>query len=724
MNEPRGDAGQWDPEWGLVAGGAIFSLVFGVIYLPFLAHIAGGPAAHGWTFFNWAFHAVRALTSISASWPHDVVRVVELATLGGGLAGVAGGYWVARPVGGNGGAIYVSGPRLWDKLPTQRDDPGGLQLHPAGLAISLWQEVRHFIIFGQPGGGKTTILWRWILQWAHRGTKLLIFDIKGDFAAGMPGDVAILSPWDKRALRWNLGRDIGSVEEVDAFVAKVCPVPTTGDPVWARAAGAVLKACIIECMHQSPGRWFLADVRRVLLAANDITTLQDLIRRRVPEAFQIVADAKSKATTSVLFQLSATLQSLLTLGQLDEKLAERDKLAGKPRVTSLRDCLDHKGRVSPLLFPAHPAGAVLTETFVGAAFEIAGMILLARPDCPPDQNQVALICDEFPQLGRMPVVRRLMELGRSKSVRIVLGFQFPAQVRDVWGDDALQILTGSASIKIVTQLSEGGSGDLAKDLIGEAVWKIRHETSSIASGGQGGANRSAQWARETHPLMTRHDLECLGPISGRNGKPTGIRAVVVGYGPDRYRLDWPLYHVQQFRPGLQLLDLRVPPPPAPSGGTGGGGGGPTPPAPSAGGSRVQAQQQHGRRLAPAPMRHAGDQEQDLPQSAAVPPPRLTVAEIAAPARPEPAPSVDAPVADAADDLGKDRLAEVADAAMPGLGTALHLVDTAIDTQEAVANPAPAEAQPAIAPSPDHADQMESRKRKWRRREPEQDREPD
>ena len=124
------------------------------------------------------------------------------------------------------------------------------------------------------------------------------------------------------------------------------------------------------------------------------------------------------------------------------------------------------------------------------------------------------------------------------------------------------------------------------------------------------------------------------------------------------------------------------------------------------------------------MRHAGDQEQDLPQSAAVPPPRLTVAEIAAPARPEPAPSVDAPVADAADDLGKDRLAEVADAAMPGLGTALHLVDTAIDTQEAVANPAPAEAQPAIAPSPDHADQMESRKRKWRRREPEQDREPD
>jgi hypothetical protein len=105
------------------------------------------------------------------------------------------------------------------------------------IPISESDLVRHTLVVGAPGSGKTNFL---MGEFDSFG-KTIVHDFKGDFVEVkyLESDL-ILNPFDKRSVRWTVCNDILSEEDIPAVASAF--VPETKDEYWGKAARDVLIA--------------------------------------------------------------------------------------------------------------------------------------------------------------------------------------------------------------------------------------------------------------------------------------------------------------------------------------------------------------------------------------------------------------------------------------------------------------------------------------------------
>lgn len=464
-------------------------------------------------------------------------------------AGIASG----RAIGGAYGVRYIAGPVLQIAPPPRADHKNGIVI-ARGIRFDMRQECRGVKVTGSTGSGKTTVIAPLIIQAVARMDRVVIWDEKAGFVETLR-DITILSPWDRRAVRWALSVDLRDKSTVQDFANHVCPSPATGDSIWAKAAAAIVIACSIG-LSETQGRWFLSDLRRKILAVSiDLNVLQKEVQTHYPEASGIVADLKSKALSSVIFQLSASLQSVLMLGEMDEELAKLDR---KPFSLSAYLSPTKPGEplipTPPVLLPGHPTAPELSAAFCGAIIHYISTNLAGRPDTPADRDQTWLFLDEFPQIGRQNGVIRLLEVGRSKSVRVVIGIQGPEQIQRVYGHDhVLKTILNNTLTKFHFQYLDHDAAEWASNSLGKSYWKVRR--ASHSTGGNGGQNVS--WQDVESPVYQPSDfMSKLGPRESTKS----VYCIIAGLFPDPILSRHPFLSDPKLRPARDMIEILVPRP--------------------------------------------------------------------------------------------------------------------------------------------------------------------
>ena len=192
----------------------------------------------------------------------------------------------------------------------------GLKIHP-DLEIAKNRENQNFLIVGAVGSGKTQYLLPLIQQVVQSKTKKsIIFDFKGDFTEYFlnHSGVALIAPWDKRSLVWDLKADIKTVQDAQLFAEALIPdSKSSADPMWIMGSRSILAGIVFTAIATEPGTWGWHTLTKLLSA--DAETLRKHFLQHYPRAVNLV-EKGSKTTSSFLQTLQSYCQPIFNFAEL------------------------------------------------------------------------------------------------------------------------------------------------------------------------------------------------------------------------------------------------------------------------------------------------------------------------------------------------------------------------------------------------------------------------
>ncbi|PRZ01081.1 type IV secretion system coupling TraD/TrwB family protein [Jezberella montanilacus] len=408
------------------------------------------------------------------------------------------------------------------KILAEASEPG-LRLHPSfNWQLSIDRETRHTLVWGSPGGGKTQILIPWIRAARARGDKLIIFDNKGDFTSWLPDPFILVAPWDSRSVVWDVAKDCRNQQDARELAARL--IADGHDPLWHMSARQILTAVIIRLQREQPGVWTWASLYSKACGSQD--ELMQTVKLYMPEARHLF-ESPGKTTQSVLINLGSNLSMVGTLAAA-WGAAEPKKMFS----------------FSNWLMTESPKRRTIVLQGSGRYIELARAYLQSvltlvssRINSPqfPDSNKRRLwfFLDEFPQLGLIKDFSPLLEIGRSKGVRVVIGAQDTEQIKNLYGEHTADSWTSMVGTQIVVRVNPGSTANiLAKEIIG-----TRTVDRVIVHKGK------VEPPQREYPLVIEPAQlgEDLGPTKN------GVRALVLGFN-DVAMLDWPFSEIPKLRP--------------------------------------------------------------------------------------------------------------------------------------------------------------------------------
>ena len=362
----------------------------------------------------------------------------------------------------------------------------GIKIHP-NVQTSQRLEIQHLALIGATGGGKTTVLWQLLDQIVKRKDKVILYDVKSDFTQKLAKRI-ILAPWDKRSRRWLIGKDITSEALAQAFAeCFIVPNPRATDPVWDNAARTLLRCEIHKLIAEKSTGWTFSDLGKglesdLLVGVDDpkenMEALQKFVRTYYPEAFQIVRDATSKATASVLFTQAGQLSPLLDICKLDNELAKLNKKGFWLDQDTNGFLSDNVEVIDPVILKRAGDSETWSRTFFSSFVNVAALKINGLGDKDPEKRRIWFILDEVPQLGKIPQATQFLETGRSKGVRMVLGLQNPEQIDKTYGKEDRATWENNTLCKIWFQDIGKDAKKWASESVGSRTVQLFGETNT------------------------------------------------------------------------------------------------------------------------------------------------------------------------------------------------------------------------------------------------------
>ena len=418
-----------------------------------------------------------------------------------------------------------------------KNEPPGVRIHP-DILIDQHAECRHLLIVGGAGSGKTTILWPLIQQAQARGDRVLIFDSKGDFTQKLPEPFTVLSPTDARGGRWRVGHDIRTRLDAQAL-AETLIKENEKDPMWSQGSRALLVGLVSDLQARYRTQWGMAHLAHATAAAlGDFAVLKAVIGREDPMSLSLLggedAEGPNRTTMGFLVQLSAALTQVINLGVAAYDLKTNPEW-------SVRSWLGgHQPPVTIIGF--RDSARSLSQAFAASVIEQTVRQISDMPDAAPDQRRIWLIVDEAPRVGKVPSITDALATARSKGLRVVLGIQSLAQVREAYSREIATTWAGQTATKIICQTTSPDDQEWCAKLLGDReVDRFQHQVSTQT--GRDGGQYNQSWQRVREPvLMPAAFGRDLQVIKGR-----GPRALLMA-GGEAAILNWPFPHLPTYRP--------------------------------------------------------------------------------------------------------------------------------------------------------------------------------
>lgn len=387
----------------------------------------------------------------------------------------------------------------------------GIQIHANLPPISLTREVQNWLVWGSVGSGKTNFIKSLLTQVMSRGDRVFLFDVKGDFTEFIEDNIILIAPWDRRSAVWDIAADVVDLPSARALAASLLPEPknASASPIWINGARQILIGAILQLIETKGRDWGFEDLRTLCFAP--LEELLETMRKHFAEGLGAV-DGAETTTKGILATMTAALSLLTDLARAWPEAPATCEGFSMRRWLKEADDNDVAARDKIVVVQSNSRfeslGSGLARVLMNIASETVGDPAQLGES---STRRVWFLTDEIIQLGVLEGLGRLLETGRSKGIRVVLGAQDVAQIRFVYGHDRAAAWISQIGNQIICRLNAGESANwVAKDLIGDR--QLQKANWTCAADG----TQSVSFSLADSPVTRPHQLtKDLGPR--RNG---------------------------------------------------------------------------------------------------------------------------------------------------------------------------------------------------------------
>ena len=349
----------------------------------------------------------------------------------------------------------------------------------AGIPWPGGAETRHTIVSGTTGSGKTVLIADLVEQIRARGERCVVYDKMGTYTETFFDSTrdVLLNPLDDRAPRWSPFLEARSARDFDTMAAALIPrQKDAADPFWITAARQLFS-------HGAAVLWKRGETRnRVLvdhLLKTELSALAEAMEGTVAQS--IVDPANPKTALSVRAMLTANIGAM-------------DLLPDEGNPFSIRQWIEREGGGFLFLTSRGDQHASL-RGLISTWLEIAVNALLSLPR--EDGRRIWLILDELPTLHQLPSLRPGLAESRQFGGCFVLGVQVFSALRDLYGRDGAETISGLCGTRVVLAAPDRDTSEWSAESLG------RVEVEALAEG------VSYDTPRDGVTLSARRDLRSL-----------------------------------------------------------------------------------------------------------------------------------------------------------------------------------------------------------------------
>ena len=293
-------------------------------------------------------------------------------------------------------------------------------------------ETTHAIVSGTTGSGKTVLISDLVEQIRARGERCIVYDKMGSYTETFFDEArdVLLNPLDGRSPRWSPFLEARNALDFNTMAEALIPhQKDIADPFWLNSARQLFArgASVLRERGETRNR-ALVD----LLLKTGLNELAGAIGDT--SAKSIVDPANPKTALSVRAMLAANIGAMELLP--DE---------GAP--FSIREWVGREGSGGSLFLTSRGDQHASLRGLITTWLEIAVNSLLSLPQS--DDRRVWVILDELPTLHRFPSLEPGLSQARQYGGCFVLGVQVFSALRDLYGREGAQTISGLCGTRVV-----------------------------------------------------------------------------------------------------------------------------------------------------------------------------------------------------------------------------------------------------------------------------------
>jgi hypothetical protein len=405
-----------------------------------------------------------------------------------------------------------------------RGDGIGITTNDSKLPLRIPRDAenKHFLIAGDTGSGKSSIIRQMLYQVDARGDSAIVYDPACQFVKQFynerRGDI-VLNPLDARMPYWNPSNELRRKAEAKALAVSLYQPEGVTNRFFVEAPQKIFAHLLS----------FLPTPEELVRWMSDPSEID----RRVEgtEYWMLIDPKASQQRTGVLGSLNMSADGFRLLPKPDET---------NSAWTASNWAETRRGWI---FITSRPTMREALRPLISLWIDTLVLRLLNEP--MPDQKPVWFVIDELASLQRLPQLHTAITENRKSQNPVILGFQGRSQMQARYGGDAEAMLSQPAT-KIFLRTTEPRAAKWVSEAIGEIEIERLRETHYEGSR----AGRNFALDRQTEPLVLPSEVSGLDDLRG-----------FLKYGNHVARFSFPFIAVEEKSPGFDertMEDLIVP----------------------------------------------------------------------------------------------------------------------------------------------------------------------
>src|SRR5579859_191000 len=390
------------------------------------------------------------------------------------------------------------------------------------LRIPRDAENKHFLIVGDTGTGKSSVIRQMLYQVEARGDSAIVYDPACEFVKQFynprRGDI-VLNPLDARMPYWNPSKELRRKAEAKALAVSLYQPEGVSNRFFVEAPQKIFAHLLT----------YLPTPEDLIKWMSDPEEIDKRVRKT--EYWALIDPKAPQQRTGVLGSLNMSADSFRLLPKEHETSSSW---------TATQWAETRRGWI---FITSRPTMREALRPLISLWIDTLVLRLLNEP--MPDQRPVWFVIDELASLQRLPQLHTAITENRKSQNPVILGFQGRSQMEARYGEDAEAMLSQPAT-KIFLRTTEPKAAKWVSEAIGEIEIERIRETHF--DGSRTGRNYALD--RQTEPLVMPSEISGLDDLRG-----------FLKYGNHVARFSFPFISLHEKSPGFderKMDDLIVP----------------------------------------------------------------------------------------------------------------------------------------------------------------------